>query len=75
MSIDLAVTADDTPQPSPWLTRDEVAARLRVPKSTVEGWAVQGCGPRFAKFGRHVRYRLSDVESWEEDQFGSGAAS
>jgi excisionase family DNA binding protein len=56
--------------PSPWLTRDEVATRLRVPKSTVESWAVKGAGPRFAKFGRHVRYRLSDVVRWEEDQLG-----
>lgn len=58
---------------SPWLTRDEVALRLRVPKSTIESWAVQGSGPRFAKFGRHVRYRLADVELWEEAQLGGEA--
>jgi excisionase family DNA binding protein len=56
--------------PSPWLTRPEVAERLRIPQSTLESWAVKGMGPRFAKFGKHVRYRLDDVTDWEETQFG-----
>lgn len=60
--------ANGFPPPSKWLTRQEVADQLRVPKSTVEGWAVKGIGPKFAKFGRHVRYRLADVEAWENDQ-------
>lgn len=58
------------PTRSPWLTRDEVAERLRLPKSTLEGWVCEGKGPRFAKFGKHVRYRLADVEAWEDEQFG-----
>lgn len=62
-----------TVAPSPWLTRTEVASRLRIPQGTLENWAVRGRGPRFAKFGRHVRYRLSDVEAWEETQFGATA--
>ncbi|MEZ0355489.1 helix-turn-helix transcriptional regulator [Mycobacterium sp. SA01] len=56
-----------------WLTRDEVCARLRISKSTVESWAVQRTGPPFAKFGRHVRYRLSDLIDWENAQIGGGA--
>lgn len=59
--------------PSPWLTRPEVADRLRIPQSTLESWAVKGQGPRFAKFGKHVRYRLDDVEQWEDTQFGRSA--
>ncbi|WP_396929203.1 helix-turn-helix domain-containing protein [Mycolicibacterium sp.] len=55
---------------SPWLTRDEVAARLRIPKSTLESWAAERKGPPFGKFGRHVRYRLSDVIHWENVQVG-----
>lgn len=58
---------------SPWLTRDEVADRLRVPKSTLAMWATNGVGPRFAKFGRHVRYRIADVEAWEDQQFGEAS--
>lgn len=57
-------------EPSVWLTRDEVAARLRLPADTIRNWAVQRKGPRFAKFGRHVRYRLTDVIAWENEQLG-----
>lgn len=60
-------------QPSPWLTRAEVAQRLRVEKSTLAYWAVEKKGPRFAKMGKHVRYRLSDVIAWENEQLGESA--
>jgi hypothetical protein len=52
-----------------WLTRAEVADRLRLPLSTLNGWASRGLGPRYAVFGRHARYRLIDVLKWEEQQF------
>ncbi len=55
--------------PSPWMTRQEVSDRLRITKSTLESWASEGKGPKFARFGRHARYRLSDVEAWENAQF------
>jgi len=55
---------------SVWLTRTELADRIRIPKSTLEGWAVEGKGPRFAKFGRHVRYRMDVVIAWENEQLG-----
>lgn len=61
---------DVQPARSPWMTRDEVSERLRITKSTLEGWASEGRGPKFAKFGRHARYRLSDVIAWEDEQFG-----
>lgn len=52
-----------------WLTRRELAERYGVPMKTPAEWASKGTGPRYAKFGRHVRYRLSDVIDWERDQF------
>ncbi|CAN5149055.1 hypothetical protein BH09ACT8_BH09ACT8_59030 [soil metagenome] len=52
-----------------WLTADEFAARIQIPKTTVKDWRVDGRGPQFAKVGRHVRYRLSDVQKWEGEQF------
>ena len=55
-----------------WLTRPEVAARMRVPVPTLCQWASQGKGPKYARFGRHCRYRLSDVIAWENAQFGDG---
>ncbi len=63
-----------TPQPDQpkklWLTRNEVAERLRISKSTLEGWVSEGKGPKFMKPGRHVRYRLGDVIAWEASQLG-----
>lgn len=59
-------------QASPWLTREQVAARLQMQPDTLKWWAVKGKGPRFAKFGRHVRYRISDIIAWEEQQVTGG---
>jgi len=52
-----------------WLSRQELADRYGVPVKTPAEWASKGTGPRYAKFGRHVRYRLSDVIDWEREQF------
>lgn len=58
-----------------WLTRQEVAARMRLPVATLNQWASQRKGPKYGKFGRHVRYRLSDVIAWENEQFGGNDAA
>ncbi|WP_030171803.1 MULTISPECIES: helix-turn-helix domain-containing protein [Actinomycetes] len=52
-----------------WLTRVELAGRLKLPPKTLAEWASKGAGPRFAKIGRFCRYKLSDVIDWEEAQF------
>jgi hypothetical protein len=57
-----------------WLTRIEVGERIRVPEKTLAQWASQGKGPKYARFGRHCRYRLSDLIAWENAQFGGTAA-
>jgi hypothetical protein len=62
------------PDDGTWLTRPELAAREKVAIATLACWASQGKGPKYAKFGRHVRYRLSDVIAWENAQFGGDAA-
>ena len=49
-----------------WISRQELAARYGVPVKTPAEWASKGTGPRYAKFGRHVRYRLGDVIAWEQ---------
>jgi len=58
-----------------WLTRQELADRYGLPVKTPAGWASKGTGPRYAKFGRHVRYRLSDVIEWESKQFAENGRS
>lgn len=51
-----------------WISRKDLAERLGVPHKTPAEWATKGTGPKFARFGRHVRYRLSDVIAWENEQ-------
>ncbi len=52
-----------------WLTRQELADRYGLPVKTPAEWASSGTGSRYAKFGWHVRYLLSDVVAWERKQF------
>jgi predicted DNA-binding transcriptional regulator AlpA len=52
-----------------WISRQELAERYGLPVKTPAEWASKGTGPRYARFGRHVRYRLSDVVDWERKQF------
>lgn len=54
-----------------WLTRAELSTRINVAMPTLAQWAVQGRGPRYAKFGRHVRYAIADVTAWEQQQMVS----
>jgi excisionase family DNA binding protein len=51
-----------------WLSTDDVAERLKIPKKTLAAWASAGRGPRFARMGRYRRYRLSDLLAWEREQ-------
>jgi excisionase family DNA binding protein len=47
---------------------EEVAAFLGVPLRSIYRWRSQREGPRGYRVGRHVRYRLVDVERWLEDR-------
>jgi excisionase family DNA binding protein len=49
------------------LTLMEVAALLRVPKSTVYKLAQNGTVPAF-KVGKHWRFLLRDIEVWLRSQ-------
>jgi hypothetical protein len=62
--------AEDT-----WLTRRDLAARWKMPDSTLDQWASQGRGPRYAIFGKHARYHIDDVTAWENAQLGDDQAS
>jgi excisionase family DNA binding protein len=41
-----------------------LAEWLHVPVATVYAWRSKGEGPRGHRVGKHVRYRLRDVEAW-----------
>lgn len=55
-------------QVTEFLKRQEAANHLNLKISTLEAWAVRGGGPPMVKFGRAVRYRLSDLEAWANSQ-------
>lgn len=51
-----------------FLTRPEAADVLAVPARTLAAWAYTGKGPAYVRVGKHVRYRLSDLEAWTQRQ-------
>jgi hypothetical protein len=54
------------------LTTEELADRLRLSPRTIEDWRLDGKGPRYLP--DPVRYRLSDVEAWEESRLQPAAS-
>lgn len=48
------------------LSEGLAAACLNQRPKTLESWRVQGIGPRFLKYGRAIRYRLSDIIEFRE---------
>jgi excisionase family DNA binding protein len=51
-----------------WMTPEEVAERLRVPRATLYAWRYKNIGPAAVRLGRHLRYRVEAVEAWEAEQ-------
>ena len=49
------------------LSPDDLASYLGVPLKTVYNWRTEGKGPRGIKVGRHVRFRMNDVQAWLEE--------
>jgi excisionase family DNA binding protein len=46
------------------LTQREAAALLRLSERTLERLRCSGLGPKFARCGRSIRYRLTDLDDW-----------
>ncbi|GAB3598487.1 hypothetical protein GCM10027408_14620 [Microbacterium tumbae] len=62
-----------SPTGNPWgleplLDVGELAAYLGVPVSTVYDWRTRGLGPRAYRFGKHLKFAVSDVRIWVEQQ-------
>jgi excisionase family DNA binding protein len=47
---------------------DELAAFLGIPLRTIYRWRTRREVPPSYRVGRHIRYRLADVERWLEDR-------
>lgn len=56
-------------QPDEWMDTQSLAEWTHLPPPTLVQWRYKGTGPRFVRFGRHVRYRRSDVEAWIAEQY------
>lgn len=54
--------------PDALMNTEELARLLNVPIGTIRDWRLRGTGPPGLKVGRHVRYRVVDVERWLDDQ-------
>lgn len=50
------------------LSQDELAKRWKISPRTLERWRWQNEGVKYIKIGRHVRYRLDDVEKYENER-------
>lgn len=48
------------------MTQSELAKRWRISEATLERWRTESNGPVFLKLGNQVRYRIQDVEAFEE---------
>ena len=57
----------------PLLSTRDLAAYLGVPVATLYGWRYQDVGPQSFRVGRHLRYRLGDVEEWLRSQIAASA--
>lgn len=48
------------------LKTSEVAEYLGLSDKTIRQYRTDGRGPEYARFGRMIRYRLSDVNKWRD---------
>lgn len=56
--------------PGVLLTERELALAIHVSRRTLQYWRQTASGPAFMRAGRHIRYRVSDVTEWLEQQRG-----
>lgn len=52
-----------------YLTVNDMLARLRISRSTLRKATNNGSIPAPLKLGRSVRYRVADIQAWEEAKF------
>jgi excisionase family DNA binding protein len=52
----------------PLMDVHELASYLGIPISTVYDWRVHGKGPAAYRFGKHLKFAVSDVRAWIAQQ-------
>jgi excisionase family DNA binding protein len=53
---------------SSYMTEQEAAEYLKVSTKTLQRWRYQCSPPVYHKFGKNVRYRLSDLDEYANSQ-------
>jgi len=53
---------------SPFLNTAQAAFYVGLSSRTLEKMRVMGCGPKFRKHGRYVRYHIDDLDAWSESR-------
>ena len=56
------------PDLPPLLDIRELSEYLGVPASTIYDWRSRGVGPRAYRFGKHLKFAVTDVTEWIEAQ-------
>lgn len=72
------MNTEHRPTDNPWgleplLDIGELATYLGVPVSTVYDWHTRGLGPRAYRFGKHLKFAVSDVRTWVEQRDSSSS--
>ncbi|PZF85205.1 hypothetical protein C1I92_06165 [Jiangella anatolica] len=57
----------------PLIDIEELAAYLGVPVTTIYDWRTNGKGPPAYKFGKRLKFAVSDVRAWLAAQREPGA--
>lgn len=57
-------TTPTSPEPSPFRTEAQAAARLGVVPKTLRNWRSAGTGPTALRLGRSVRYHIDGLDGW-----------
>lgn len=63
-----SVAPDDAWGLEPLWDVHELADYLGVPVSTVYDWRTRGKGPAAYRFGKHLKFAVSDVRTWVAEQ-------
>lgn len=71
--VPVGMDTDDTNNENPWgleplMDLAELAGYLGIPVSTIYDWRTNGKGPRAFRFGKHLKFAVSDVRIWIEQQ-------
>jgi excisionase family DNA binding protein len=59
---------DQEPSAVKVMTLPQAAEYLQLPKKTLYDWRLRKIGPVSIKIGRHVRYRLVDIDRWLDEK-------